>query len=180
MINKIFGEIKGLFNIVSIIDLLISFALLVIGIIFYINPEFSNNFVSVFTGVAMIVVGCGTLLYYFKRELLFRNNVIYGIVLVIIGILIIIFKNLLIILLAIYFIVDGVKRINYGLILNKFDESSWLINLVIGLLFVIVGIVSIFTRNGELIKSVGICLSFYGIINVIEIILLRRRSKYFL
>ena len=69
---------------------------------------------------------------------------------------------------------------NYGMILRRFDESSWLINTTMGALLIIVGIVSIFTRNGELVRAVGICLFFYGAINLVETIILRRRSKYFL
>ena len=180
MIKKFFGEVRGIFNTITLIEMVISIVFIAFGVLFFVDPKLSETFVSTFTGVILIIAGLATIFSFLKRELLFRNNLVYGILLTLLGISALIFKNVLIILLASYFIIDGVKRINYGIILRNFDESSWVINSTIGFLFIVVGIVSILTRNGELIKAVGLCLLFYGIINIVEIIMLRRRSKYFL
>ena len=170
MAKKIFGEVKGIFNTITLIEMIISVVFIILGVLFFVNPKLSEDLVSTATGVILIVAGLATIFSFLKRELLFRNNLVYGIILTLLGVAVLIFKNVLLILLASYFVIDGVKRINYGLILRNFDESSWLINSTIGLLFIIVGIVSVLTKNGELIKAVGICLFFYGVINIVEVI----------
>ena len=180
MLRKLFGEVRGIFNTITLIEIIISIIYIIVGILFYVDPKLSDGLVSTFTGIILIFTGLSTIFTYFKREILFHNNLIYGICLTVLGICALIFKNILIILLAIYFVVEGVKKINYGLVLRRFDESSWLINSTMGILLIVVGIVSFFTRGGELVAAVGICLFFYGVINLVETILLRRRSKYFL
>lgn len=180
MLKKLIGEVKGIFNTITLIELAISVIYIIVGIVFYFDPRLSDTLVSVFTGIILMFTGLSTIFSYFKREILFHNNLLYGICLTILGILSLIFKNILIILIFIYFVVEGIKKINYGLVLRRFDESSWLINGTMGVLLIIVGIVSILTRGGELVAAVGICLFFYGVINLVETILLRRRSKYFL
>lgn len=180
MLKKLFGEVKGIINTITLIEMLLSVIFIIIGIIFYVDAKLGDAIVSNITGIMLIISGLSTVFSYFKREMLFHNNLIYGIGLVIVGILALIYKNILIIFLAVYFMLAGIKKINYGLVLRKFDETSWLINLTMGVLLIIVGIVSIFTRGGELVTAVGICLFFYGIVNLMETILLRRRSKYFL
>ena len=180
MIKKIIGEVRGVFNTVTLIELVMALIYILLGILFFVDSKLSDSLVSIITGIFFIISGCATIFSYFKREMLFRNNLLFGIFLTILGILSLIFQNVLIIILAIYFIVSGVKKINYGIILRKFDESCWLINLTMGVLLIIVGITSIFTRGGELVEALGICLFFYGSINLVETIILRRRSKYFL
>ncbi len=180
MIKKLLGEVRGLFNTITLIEMVISLIYIILGIVFYADAKLSDSLVSTITGITLILAGLSTIFSYFKKEIIFRNNLAYGLSLTILGIIALIFKNVLIIILAIYFMIAGIKKINYGMILRRFDESSWLINTTMGALLIIVGIVSIFTRNGELVRAVGICLFFYGAINLVETIILRRRSKYFL
>ena len=180
MIKKLLGEVRGLFNTITLIEMIISLIYIILGIVFYADAKLSDSLVSTITGITLILAGLSTIFSYFKKEIIFRNNLIYGLILTILGIIALIFKNVLILILAIYFMIAGIKKINYGMILRRFDESSWLINTTMGALLIIVGIVSIFTRNGELVRAVGICLFFYGVINLVETIILRRRSKYFL
>lgn len=180
MLKKLIGEVRGIFNTITLIEMVISVIYIVIGLLFYFDPKLSDTLVSTFTGIMLIFTGLSTIFTFFKREILFRNNLLYGICLTLLGISALIFNNILIILISIYFIIEGIKKVNYGIILRRFDESSWLINGTMGILLIIVGIVSFFTRGGELVSAVGICLFFYGAINLVETILLRRRSKYFL
>lgn len=182
MLKEFLGEVKGIFNTVTIIDMCISIIYIILGIVFYFMPNMSNLVASILTGTFLIINGANSIYSFIKRDKidLFNNNIIYGILLVVIGILIIFLGNVLSILVGIYFIISGVQKVNYGILFKKFNESSWLITLVIGILFVSIGIISFFAKGTGIISAVGIGLFGYGLINLIDVILLRRRSKNFL
>lgn len=182
MFKNLLGEVKGIFNIITIIELAISLLFSLMGIIFISNTTININVMSILTGLLLITNGISSIFSYLKRGgiVLYNNNLIYGIILIVVGIFGLFLGNYLPIVLGIYFLVSGVQRINYGIFFKKFNESSWLLTFVIGILFIIVGIISFFAMNGNVIKVNGICLFGYGVINIIDMILFRRRSKYFL
>jgi len=182
MFLRILGNVKGIFNTITIMELVISVICVLLGLIFFTNPNLSNIMVSLVTGLTLIINGVFSIYSYFKRGgiLLFNNNLIYGIILIVVGILAMFLGKVLSIILGIYLIVIGIQKINYGILLKRFHESSWLITLVIGILFMIIAIISFFGNGDEIISVTGIALIGFGFINFINVILLRRRSMYFI
>lgn len=182
MLEKILGRVKGAFNIITFIEIIISIIFILLGIIIFANPRMTNLTVSILTGIVLIINGISSIYSYIKKGdiVLYKYNLIYGIVLILIGILAMVVGKVLSILLGIYFIICGTQRINYGIFLKKFNESSWVITLVLGFLFIIIGIVSFFTNGNSLVQVIGICTLGYGIMNFTNVLLLRRRSKYFI
>lgn len=182
MIDKIFGEASGIFNKLTLMDIVISIIYIVIGLIFFTNPSLSNNIVSIFTGIMLVLNGILSIYEFIKRGTidLYNNNLIFGIILILIGVGALIFGKVLAIILGIYFIASGLQRINYGIFLKKFNESSWLLILAVGIIFMILGVTAFFTNGNGIVSVSGICLLGYGLINLVDVILLRRRSKYFI
>lgn len=182
MFKKLFGEVEGIFNIVTLIDLSVSFIYIILGIIFFIVPLMSNVIVSVISGLFLIANGVNLIYSYFKNDeiILFDFNLHYGTIFVIIGLFIVFLNNIFSIFLALYLIVSAVQKIHWGIILKNLNESSWLITLVIGVLFVIIAIISFFAKSDVLIKVSGIVLFGLGMLNFIDTILLRHRFIYFL
>ena len=182
MLEKILGEVKGTFNIITLIELCTSLIYIIVGLIFFTNPYMSDVLVSIIAGIMLIINGGIEIFSFIKKDGvdLYDYNIIYGILLVIIGIVVLFFKNILSILLGIYFLVSGIQKGNYALILKKFKESSWLLVLVMGICFIVIGVLSLFTNSDYAVKVCGICLLGYGLINAINIMLLRHRAKYFL
>ncbi|MBE6156451.1 MAG: hypothetical protein E7161_01765 [Firmicutes bacterium] len=182
MFEKIFGNVKGIFNTITIIDLIASVIFILLGLVFFTNPAMSNIFVSIVTGLFLIANGATSLLAYFKRGgiVLFDNNLIYGILLIIVGILALFLGNVLSIILGIYLLAMGAQKVNYGIFLKRFNESSWLITIVVGVLFLVMAVITFFTSGDAAIKVTGIILFGLGLINFINTLLLRRRSKYFI
>ena len=182
MYSKLLGEVKGIFNIITIIELGISILFILVGLIFFSNPSMTNLAVSIITGLLLIGNGISSIFAFLKRGniVLYNNNIIYGIILVVIGIFSIFVGKVLSILLGIYLFVSGIQRINYGYFLKKFNESSWLMTFVIGILFIVIGIISFFTNGDTLVKVAGIVILGFGLINFINILLLRKRSQYFI
>ena len=84
------------------------------------------------------------------------------------------------IFLGIYLLIIGIQRINYGIFFKKYNESSWIITLVVGILFIIIALISFFTSSDNIVSVAGICTIGFGLMNFINILLLRKRSKYFI
>lgn len=182
MFEKILGEAKGIFNIVTIIDFIISILYILVGLILFSSPDMSIVAASIFTGLLLIASSISSIYSYIKRGsiVLYNNNLVYGIILLIIGIVALFLGSGLSIILGIYFIVSGIQRMNYGFFLKKFNESSWLLTFVVGILFIVIAVVSFFTSLDFVVKVVGVGILGFGMINLINTLLLRKRSKYFI
>ena len=182
MFSKILGEVKGIFNIITLAEMIDALIYVIIGLIFFVNPALSFTLVAIITGIVLIINGVISICSYFKRANidLYNYNLIFGILLIIVGIATLFMDYLLAITLGIYLIVSGLQKGAYGLLLKKFNDSSWLTVLIIGILFVVLGVITIFTSPDAAVKVAGICLLGYGLINFINVLLLRRRAQYFL
>ena len=180
MKEKILGEVKGVYNRITLIEFFVSFIWVIIGIILVSSPEGSNTFFSIMTGIIFLLTGFSSIYSFIKRGTIsmFNLNIIFGLIMIIIGILTLLINNSLQIFLGIYFLLLGSQKSLYGYILKKFAESSWLITFVVGLLFIVMGTISFFSEN--IIAVCGIFLIGYGLINMISVVLLRKRSKYYI
>ena len=182
MFGKLLGEVKGIFNAITIAEMVDALVYVIIGLLFFFNPTLSFTLVAVLTGIVLIINGVISICSYFKRSNidLYNYNLIFGILLVVVGIATLFMDYLIAITLGIYLIIIGAQKLCYGLILRKFDESSWITVFIIGFLFFILGVVTIFTSPDAVVKVAGICLLGYGLINFVNTLLLRRRAQYFL
>ena len=82
--------------------------------------------------------------------------------------------------LGIYFLICSAQKITYSLCLKRYKESSWLITLATGILILVIGIVVMFAKGDGVISAIGISYLGFGLLNIINVILLRKRSSYFL
>lgn len=182
MFEKLLGEVKGVFNIITLIEIGISIIYILLGIIFFAISRMETIILGILTGLLLISTGASAIFAYIKRGgiELYNNDLIFGIFLTIIGIISLFTGDILKIMIGIYFIVSGAQRINYGILLKKFNESSWLITIGLGVMFTILGIISFFTSSDNVVSVTGICLLGYGLMNLVILILLRRRAKYFI
>ena len=182
MFSKLLGEVKGIFNILTIIDLVISTLFILVGIIFFSNQNMNITPLTIITGLLLLSNGVFSIFAYLKRGtiVLYNNNLIYGIILCIVGIIAMFIGTYLKILFGIYLLVIGIQRINYGLFFKKYHESSWIVTLVLGILFIIMGLLVFFTNRDNVVNVSSICILGFGLMNFVNVILLRRRSKYFI
>ena len=182
MLERVLGEVKGIFNIITWIEFILSIIYILLGLVFFSNPTTSNILVSIVAGLLLIGNGITSIISYVRRGgvVLFNNNLTYGISMIIIGIVAFFSGKILAIIFGIYLLVNGIQRINYGIFFKKYNESSWLLTLVIGILYIIIAIITFFTSGDAVIAVTGIGLLGFGLLNLINTILLRRRSKYFI
>ncbi len=182
MVNKIIGEAKGIFNVITLFEITIALIYIIVGILFFTNSTASNTLVSIITGFILIIHGVSAIFSYLRRGdiELFNLNLIFGIILIVLGIVAMFLGKVLSIALGIYLIIGGSQKISYSYFLKKFNESSWVFNLVVGILCIILGVTTFFTSGDKIIEVAGICMLGYGVIDMINVILLRKRSTFFI
>ena len=90
--------------------------------------------------------------------------------------------NFLNITLGIWLVVESLNKISYFLALKKAQESSNKVILVSAILLFFLGIMIIVNpfRSIVITKTVGIFVMLYNIVNLNDLVLLKRRSKNFL
>ena len=182
MLGKFFGEVKGIFNMITICDMIISTLCVIFGIICFSIQSMNVILVTVVTGLILLGNGVSSIFSYLKRGgiVLFNYNLIFGILLSIVGIIAMFLNYSLAIGLAVYLIIVGVQKIFYGIEFKKFNESSWLVTLATGVLLIVIAMILFFTSKDNIVVVTGITLLGYGILNFVNTILLRRRSNYFI
>ena len=97
---------------------------------------------------------------------------------ILIGLLSMLVGKSLQIFLGIYIIFLAIQKITYAIFLQRFGELSWLLTLIVGILYLAMGILSMFSE--KVIVVCGIVLIGYGLINLVNVLLLRKRSKYYI
>ncbi len=182
MVEKLLGEVKGIFNTITLIEFGTSIVAVLLGLILFTNETMSHVIVSVLACLIILVMGMTSIFSYFRRENidLYNLNLIYGIVEIILAILAVVLYKYLPIILGISLFVVGVQKITYALILKKYNESSWLITLATGLFIIIIGIIGAFAKGDGVIPAIGIVILGLGLINAADVLLLRKRSNAFL
>ena len=67
MKEKILGEVKGVYNRITLIEFFVSFIWVIIGIILVSSPEGSNTFFSIMTGIIFLLTGFSSIYSFIKR-----------------------------------------------------------------------------------------------------------------
>lgn len=182
MYSKFIGNVRGPFNFITLVEMFFSIFCILLGIIFFTTPNASSIIVSIIVGLALIVNGVSSIYAYMKKGdiVLYNNNFIYGFIFILLGLVSMFLGNILNVMLGIYLITVAIQRFNYSLFLRLFNESTWVLTAVVGGLYIIIAIITMMTSK-ELVATVaGVWLLGFGVINLTHIMLLRKRSKYFI
>ena len=172
-----FGEI--------IIDLL----LIILGIVYCSNPEISINLTCKTIGLLISVSSIYAIIkYLFDENLIYyKYDLIYGVISLILGILVFTkpldSSYIFIIGLAVWLIITSIRKLLVCRILYKYKDDSFAYVLTISLLTLLLGILAIFNPFKASIAFTslcGLCLIFYGAMNVSHMIMLIQYAKKFI
>lgn len=176
---------EGRFNKMLLTSIGTSVLFLVLGIVMLFLPELTNNLLGILVGIVFLVSGANTIFKFFQRDgaKLYSFNLIFGILLSIIGVVIMLspsaIASALTICLGLYFIVFGSNKVTYGIWFKIGDDSSWLITLVIGIMYIVIGFLIIGNPFSALTltKLMGIFLIISAVLDLTDVILLKKRAK---
>ena len=186
--RRLLTNIDRLFTRIMWIEVCISLALILLGSICLLNPEFSLKVVGVLFGLGTIAFG-GLNIYAFmkRRELnFFRLYLFYGIAAIILGIIIVFHPfettQAMTIFLGLWVIYLSTLKIDLSLRLKVLSEPCWLFMLVSAVLGVFMSILIFINPFTNLLitQVAGSFLILEGILNATDAVMAKNRSIDFL
>ena len=179
------NSIENMYKRMIIYSLLTALFTIIMGIVLLLLPNATNKVVGIIVGIIFLIEGINSVYKYFHREgaKLYNLNLIFGVLYALLGVVIILYPFTVVefvtVCLGIYMIINGASKVNYALWLKRGNEESWLITLATGILIAIVGILVIFNPFASLTltKLAGAFLMITGILDFMDTILFRNRSK---
>ncbi len=151
-----------------------SIAMLVAGIILVIFPETSASIICTVIGVCAIVVGLGYVISYFTletREILYRNDLVTGILIVMIGLLALfkqdVIANMIPMILGLVIVVSGLAKLQNAAVARKIGYEGAGAYTILSIISIVVGLVIMFFLSGStamktLFTIIGIGLIYSG------------------
>uniref|UniRef100_UPI003FEFFA7A HdeD family acid-resistance protein n=1 Tax=Candidatus Ventrenecus sp. TaxID=3085654 RepID=UPI003FEFFA7A len=186
--KRLMTDIDRLFSKIMWMDIALSICLTLVGLIFLVYPDVSVTVIGIIFGLLITILG-GVLIYTYlkRREIpLFKFNLIYGILGVILGILTIIspftFTQVITIFIGIWILYMAVIKIDFAVRLKLLEERSWLFLLVSALLEIFMSILIFINPFSNLIitEIAGAYFVLCGILNCTDAVLTKNRAIDFL
>ncbi len=170
--------INGLFN----ISIFTSVVILVIGIFLFIQPDTVIRMISIVLGIIFLIPGITALIDYFKEKN--SASLVLGVITILVSLILIIKTDLvasiLPFILGIYFVVNGITRLQYALELKKNGYTSFTTSLVFSLLIMLCGILFIlnpFEGAMALTQMIGMFMIIYACLDITNTVVIKRGMK---
>lgn len=167
-------KIKNLFKKIRIDTIIRAILLLIMGIMFLVNPEESIVSATLVLSIFIIIDGVVSLFIYFFTSgfsLLFGTTLLGSIFKILFGLLastnLGLSSTLLSILFSIYLIVVSTNTIEESMYLKRVNQH-WVLSLILGIISLIGGITMLFLTPSSLLKVTGIITGVTLIITCIE------------
>lgn len=174
-------EIKKGMNKIFNASIVTSVVILVLGIFLFIQPDTIIHMISIILGGIILIPGITTLIDYLKNK--YQPSLITGVVTIIIGLILIVntklVASILPFILGIYFVVNGINRLQYALSLKK-QNIHCTTSLVFSILIILCGILFIINPfEGALVitKVMGIFMILYAALDLVNSAVLKREFQ---
>ncbi len=170
-------------------SLITSIVLVVIGVFLIVKPEEILSLISIIIGIGLVVMGIFGVVNFIKD--IQDNNpmsldLIYGALCLIVGSVLItntkIVGSILPIVLGIWMVINSIIKAQYATILKEDNNREWQLTLIISILTLVCGILFIFNPfkgAAVLTQIIGTILVIYSVMDIINIIILKKNIHDF-
>jgi len=175
------NKLKSMFR----TSIIVSLALILVGIFLIVSPETTLSFVSYGTGIILLITGLIPTINFFinkENQKYLDISFIFGIIFIIVGIVIIInpkiVASIVPLLIGIWMIINGVIKLYYSILINKAVKS--ISSIIISLLILVCGLLLVLNPFGgavTLTVIIGIFLVVYSILDLAECIIIYVSNK---
>lgn len=178
-------KIEQSWNKILLTEIIYSVLYAILGLIIYLKPEITNNVIGLMIGTFLLIYGFFALFTFIERSKikLFHWNFIFGILSILLGIFIMFnplsILHFLNITVGIWLVVEGINKAVYYLFMKKIGEESRKIILASAMLLFILGVLLVLNPFKTIIisKTVGVFIILFNVVNINDLILLKRRGK---
>ena len=165
------------------ISILESVIFAIIGLVLVLKPEGTVKFCSYILGIIFICVGIYKIInYYLAKDNndFYNNDVVYGIIAIIIGIVTMVYSNTLgsifRVIIGIWIIYSALIRISSSIKLKSMGLKIWSYSFILAIIMLACGIF-IISNSGAVIITIGISIIIYSVIDIIEDIIFMNNVK---
>lgn len=176
-------DIKETIGLITIGSIAVDILVIVLGLFFITNPAVGLESALLLIGLLLFISGISSIIkFIIHPRSIFKFELVFGIVSIIAGILAI-FKpfsvaTLITVLIAIWLIISSSVKVVMALKLRKLKDSTWTFDITVSLLVIIIGIlvlVNPFSSCMLLSVYVGVMLSIYAAMDIVEQFFIRKR-----
>lgn len=175
------NKLKSMFR----TSVIVSLALIIVGIFLIVSPETTLSFVSYGTGIILLITGLIPTINFFinkENQKYLDISFIFGIIFIIVGIVIIInpkiVASIVPLLIGIWMIINGVIKLYYSILINKTVKS--ISSIIISLLILVCGLLLVLNPFGGAVTLtiiIGIFLVVYSVLDLAECIIIYVSNK---
>lgn len=173
-----FKKINSLFN----VSILTSVIILVIGIFLFIQPDTVIRMISIVLGILFLIPGITAIIDYLKEKN--SGSLVVGIITILISFILIIktelVASILPFILGIFFVINGISRLQYALELKQQGYTNFPTSLVFSILIMIWGVLFIinpFEGAMALTQITGIFMITYAVLDIANTVVVKRGIK---
>jgi len=169
-------------NKITINNLIYALLFLVFGIILLTNTEDLITFLSKIIGVAFIIVGIiKSIVYIYMKGKLGNyslSSLVIGIILICFGVLLVLVSSTLSFairtIIGLWVLFAGINRIIFAISVKSIDNKGFLVYLTTALLMIVLGVLLI---SGIFDQVIGLLIIIYSVIEIIDYIYFKSKSK---
>lgn len=178
-------DLKSTFNLVTIGSIIMDVLIIILGIFFVSNPTVGLESALLLIGLLLLISGiCAIIKYIMNPRSFFKFELLYGLLSIIFG-LFAIFKpfgvaTLIVVLVGIWLIISSVIKLVMALELRKIKENTWVFDLTVSALTIVLGIlilVNPFSSYIILSTYVGVMMMIYAAMDIVEQFFIRKRAN---
>ena len=152
----------------------------IIGLCLIIFPDVSLNIMSYVIGGLFLIFG----IYLFTinyNSLILTDMIFFGVMMVLLGVILIVYPKLIAqlipIVLGIWFITDSIVKIRISLSLKDYDDTPWVLTLVLSIISMLCGVVFILhpLASSEVITTfIGALIMIYALSDIIDMFMFKK------
>ena len=162
------------------LSIIASIIFTIIGLCLIIFPDVSLNIMSYVIGGLFLIFG----IYLFTinyNSLILTDMIFFGVMMVLLGVILIVYPKLIAqlitIVLGIWFITDSIVKIRISLSLKDYDDTPWVLTLVLSIISMLCGVVFILhpLASSEVITTfIGALIMIYALSDIIDMFMFKK------
>ncbi len=162
------------------LSIIASIIFTIIGLCLIIFPDVSLNIMSYVIGGLFLIFG----IYLFTinyNSLILTDMIFFGVMMVLLGVILIVYPKLIAqlipIVLGIWFITDSIVKIRISLSLKDYDDTPWVLTLILSIISMLCGVVFILhpLASSEVITTfIGVLIMIYALSDIIDMFMFKK------
>lgn len=152
-------------------DIIVSLIFVIFGIMLISRPEAIASVISILLGAIFIVMGVLKIIDYYSNGKQDNYLIAIATVMILVGIIIMFCADIILsvfrILIAIWIIYSGIMNLQTAIVWKDYKSRLWFVTLLLAIVTIIVG-VYILANTGAILKTIGVAIFVYGLVDIIE------------